>query len=58
MLITQLRAQVPRTSTGLLVKEEEEGKAGGVVTGCVRGSSADLSGTRELSSLVRTLIYV
>ena len=49
----QPRGTLPRTSTGLLVKEDVKGKAGGKVTSCVSGSPADFVGTlREGDTIV------
>jgi hypothetical protein len=42
--LRHITSAVPVTSTGLLIKEEQDGTAGGIITGCLRGSAADLCG--------------
>jgi hypothetical protein len=42
--LRHITSAVPVTSTGLLIKEEKDGTAGGIITGCLRGSAADLCG--------------
>lgn len=51
-----MMSALPLSSTGLLIKEEEYGTLGGIITGCVRGSAADLCG--QLRSPVPSSLHL